>query len=356
MAAADRHSKRWLLYGATGYTGRLIAKRAQRKGLNPILGGRRASALSELARDLNLRYRVLDLSEPDAVRAQLDDIDAVLNCAGPFTATAPAMVDACLRAGTHYLDITGEIPVFEHCHNQDARARERGVALVPGVGFDVVPTDCLAAKLKAALPGATSLVLAFEAEGGPSPGTAKTAVQGLGDGGLVRRGGRLRRVPLAYKTREVTFKKRRRLVVTIPWGDVYTAYVTTGIPDIEVYMSAPPRAVKRLQRLRYIRYLLKLPPVRAWLQRRAGARTRGPDEGTRSTTHCYIYGEVGDGQGGSARGHMVTPNGYTMTVNAALGVVERVLGEGVPGGYYTPALLMGADFAASLPDVEMVVA
>lgn len=345
-------ASRWLVYGAYGYTGRLIASEAVRRGMTPILAGRRRGPLSGLAEKLGLEYRVFSLDDPGAIVEALGDVDLVLHCAGPFSRTAPPMIEACLDRGAHYLDITGEIDVFQHAHGLDARASREGVSLLPGVGFDVVPTDCMALKLKEAMPDAIRLVLAFEAHGGISPGTARTSIEKLAAGGRIRRDGRIVRVPLAWRTREFVFNTRKRIAVSIPWGDVYTAYVSTGIPNIEVYMSARESAIRSLKWLRWVRWLLAIPFVSDWLQRRAGGSANGPDEGRRARTYVYLVGECSDDRGRTRRAKMVTPNGYTLTVLAALGIVEKGLAEGLPAGYHTPGQVMGADFAMGLPGVE----
>lgn len=183
----------WLLYGATGYTGRLIARRAAAEGLRPVLAGRNAAKLVPLAAELSLEHRVFGLGEPAAIRRGLDGVTAVAHCAGPFARTAVPMATACIETGTAYLDITGEIDVFEALHRLGPRARAAGVTLLPGAGFDVVPTDCVAALLAARLPDATQLDLAFLAGGGPSPGSVRTALEGASDGGRIRAG--VRSVP-----------------------------------------------------------------------------------------------------------------------------------------------------------------
>ena len=171
----------WMLYGANGYTGRLAAREAVRRGSSPVLAGRNGDAVAALAQELGMPYQVFGLDDPQSVREALEGVKAVLHCAGPFSATSAPMVDACLATGTHYLDITGEISVFEAVHARHQEARRRDVVLLPGAGFDVVPTDCMAARLVEALPAATSLKLAFDAGGGPSPGTAKTSLERLED-------------------------------------------------------------------------------------------------------------------------------------------------------------------------------
>ncbi|MGN6520560.1 MAG: saccharopine dehydrogenase family protein, partial [Dokdonella sp.] len=281
-------------------------------------------------------------------------IDLVLNCAGRYSRTAAPRLAAGLEQRVHYLDITGEIDVFAHCHRADARARERGIVVAPGVGFDVVPTDGVAALLKRALPGASALVLAFEAGGGTSPGTARTGVEGLARGGRVRIGGEVVAVPLAWKTR--TFVREDgavRSATTIPWGDVYTAYVSTGIPDVEVYLAMPPRAIRSLRRLRLVRPLLGFAPLRAWLQARAGARP-GPDAARRAATQCRIWGEARDAAGAVAHIQIVTPNGYALTATCALDIAAHVLSSQPAGGYRTPSQLMGADHVLGVPGVRVV--
>ena len=345
----------WMVYGANGYTGRMIVAEAVKRGLRPVLAGRNVDELQALAAPHDLPVRAFPLTAPEAVRAGVDGMKLVLHCAGPFSATAAPMLEGCLAAGAHYLDITGEIDVFAHCHAQDARARDAGIVVLPGSGFDVVPTDCMAAMLARDLPSATSLVLAFEAGGGPSPGTAKTSVEGLGNGGRARIGGVLTRVPLAWKTR--TFERadgEARHAMTIPWGDVFTAYVSTGIPDIEVYMGVPPATPAKLRRLRLLGPLLGWGPVQAWLKGQVAKKVRGPSEATRTRTGCTVWGEVRDAAGGEAKRRLETPNGYDLTVTASLGIVERLLrGEPPAPGFRTPSQLMGADYVLSLPGVRL---
>jgi short subunit dehydrogenase-like uncharacterized protein len=343
----------WLLYGANGYTGRLTAREAVRRGLRPVLAGRSETPVAALAAELGLEHRVFDLSDAEAVRFGLEGMGLVLHCAGPFSATSAPMVDACLASGAHYLDITGEIAVFEAVHQRHEEARRRDVVLLPGAGFDVVPTDCMAARLVEALPAATSLQLAFDAGGGPSPGTAKTSVERLGQGGCVRRDGVLTDVPLAWKTRSVPFASGERQAVSIPWGDVYTAHVSTGIPDIEVYLALPPKAIARLRRLRRLQPLLRLGPVQSFLRRRIERGVSGPSDERRAATNVQLWGRVESADQRQVTATMRTPNGYDLTVSASLALVAHLLENAVEGGFYTPSLLMGAGFAESLEGVSL---
>ncbi|MEJ8566613.1 saccharopine dehydrogenase family protein [Elongatibacter sediminis] len=344
---------RWMIYGANGYTGQLTAREAVRRGLRPILAGRNEAAVSRLAEELDLSHAVFDLDDAAAVRRELHGLRLVLHCAGPFSATSQPMIEACLAEGVHYLDITGEISVFENAHRQNDEARRADIVLIPGVGFDVVPSDCLAATLVRALPAATRLTLAFEAGGGPSPGTAKTSVEGLGRGGTVRRDGQLIRVPLAWRSRTIPFAHGERTAVTIPWGDVYTAHISTGVPDVEVYMAVPPATLRRLRRMRWLQPVLGWSPVQKFLKGRIERSVSGPSNERRGKTDAQLWGEVHSADGRTVSATMTTPNGYDLTVLASLGIAGYLLENEVEGGYYTPSLLMGADYASTLPGVTL---
>lgn len=337
----------WMIYGANGYTGELIAREAARRGERPVLAGRSAGRIEPLAHELGCEYRIFDVDRP-----QLDGVSLVLHCAGPFIHTSAPMVRACLAAGVHYLDITGEISVFESVMRRDGDAKERGITLLPGVGFDVVPTDCLAAMLKERLPDAVDLMLAFSGGGGVSAGTQKTILEGLGDGGAIRREGKIVRVPLLHDVREIAFPSGPRLAMTIPWGDVATAWYTTGIPNIRVYRATSPRAVKRLRRVRPFLPLLALGPIKSFLQRRASS-IAGPSERARERSHMELWGRVENRRGAEATMTMTTPEGYALTVLTAIEAVKHILGEPVQAGSFTPAKRFGADFIRTIPGVTV---
>lgn len=339
----------WMIYGANGYTGELIAREARRRSLTPVLAGRSADKVQRLAAELGLESRVFDLADAAALARGLQGISLLLHCAGPFAATAPPMIEACIAAGVHYLDITGEIAVFEYAHAQHERARAAGVVICPGVGFDVIPTDCVAAQLKQALPDATELSLGFDSRSGFSPGTAKTAVEGLAQGGKLRRDGRIVTVPLAYRVRRIDFGDGEKLAMTIPWGDVSTAWYTTGIPNIEVYIPGSPRLIAAARRADWFRRLLGLKPVQHFLKRRVEKTVKGPSESQREQGATYVWGEVRNARGERRSARIRTANGYALTVTGSLAVVELLLRERPAGGAYTPSKLAGADLIARLP-------
>ena len=341
--------KPWMLYGANGYTGELIAREAVRRDLNPVLAGRTAAKLERLAGALGLKARIFDLENATAVGRCIDGAALVLNCAGPFSATAAPMMTACLAAHVHYLDITGEIGVFEHARTLDAAARAAGIVICPGVGFDVIPTDCVAATLKAALPDATHLALGFDSRSPLSPGTAKTSVEGLAQGGKVRRDGRIVSVPLAYKTRRIDFGDGEKLAMTIPWGDVSTASATTGIPNIEVYVPGSPAMVAWAMRANRLKWLLGMGVVQKFMKRRIDRTIKGPSAAKRETQPTFVWGEVTNARGDKRTARIKTANGYSLTVTGALAVVEHLLTQNLPAGAYTPATLIGPDLVMRLP-------
>lgn len=338
-----------LIYGAYGYTGRLIAEEARSQGLKPVLAGRDAQQIRELAAESGLTGLAFDLPDQAALDRALEGRRLVLHCAGPFVHTWRPMAEACLRHGVHYLDITGEIEVFEALAALDTPAREAGVMLLPGVGFDVVPTDCLAAHLKQRLPAATHLTLAFMGGGGFSRGTHRTMLEGLGLGGLLRRDGRIERIPAACKTRQVDFGAGGlRTTVTIPWGDVATAYHSTGIPNVETY-AAMPRAQIRLLRLsRHLGWFFQSRPVQAWLRRKLDRDAPGPAAATRADTRTYVWGEALAPGGVHAAGRLTCANGYSFTARSAVAAARRVLAGDVQPGFRTPSRAFGADFLRSL--------
>ncbi len=329
-----------MIYGANGFTGRLVAKEAIWRKLRPILAGRSAAPIEALAAEHGLPARIFDLGDSAAARTALADVAVVANCAGPFAATSRPLIDACLATGTHYLDITGEIAVFVAARRRDEEARTAGIVLCPGVGFDVVPTDCLAAVLKEALPDATQLALGFDVVGVPSPGTARTMVAGLGLGGRIRANGAIVAVPFAHRSRTIDFGRGGTAAVTIPWGDVATAYFSTGIPDIEVYVPAPPAALAFMHAASFLRPVLGTSVAQALLQRWA-RKAKGPSEAALLGETAYVWGEATNAAGARRTARVTTPNGYRFTASATVMAIAHVLATRPAGGYSTPSQLMG---------------
>ena len=341
-----------MVYGATGYTGELIVAEAVRRGMRPVVAGRSREKVDALAARFGLEGRTVSVDDPVALAAALRGMSLVLHCGGPFFRTYQQMLGGCLAVNAHYLDITGEITVFEGCARRDADAKGAAIVVMPGVGFDVVPSDCLAASLKAALPGATSLELAFGGGAGLSRGTAKTMVAGLGMGGAVRRGGKIRTVPLAHAVKVIPYRDKSRLSVSIPWGDVSTAYRSTGIGDIVVYRAAPPGQIRGMKIARYLGPLLASSLVQRWLTARIERGSAGPEEAVRAKYPMQLWGRVHDGSR-AVEGTLVTPEGYSLTALTAVECVHRVLTGGVTAGYQTPSSAFGAGFVTTIAGCDL---
>jgi len=346
--------QQWLLYGATGYTGRLTAELAMHRGLEPILAGRNAERLKPLARKLGAEHRVFDLQDSVTLREALRGVTAVLHMAGPFSATAVPMLDACLSTGCHYLDISGEVASFQELYARHERAVAAGVVLMPGVGFDVVPTDCIAAMLHVALPDATELELAFIGLGTiPSPGTTKGWVEGLGRNGLVRSGGELVEVTIGSRARRVTFPSREAQCIAVPLADVVSAHVSTGIANIAVYVAVPDFAHLGIKLLAASRPLFAKPLVQSLLKRLAGWAVKGADETGRSASRFEVWGEARNAAGAVASATLSTPDGYAFTADASLRCLERVLSGALSPGATTPAKALGPEFVLACDDVKL---
>lgn len=340
----------FLIYGANGYTGELITRYAVERGMKPIVAGRNAIKIEELAKKHHLEYRVFSLDETDRVDAALQEVDMVLHCAGPFSITSRPMVEACFRNKKHYTDITGEIAVFEACARLDERAKDAGIMVMPGVGFDVVPSDCLARHLKDRLPSATHLSLAFYGMGRISHGTQATMTMNIGKGGAIRKDGKITPVPAAWKTREIDFGEVTKTGVTIPWGDVATAYYSTGIPNIEVFTVMPRQNLKMLKASRYLGWLLATGPVQNYLQKQIPPG--GPSDEERAKGKMVMWGEATDLNGNRVESRMHGPEGYTMTALTSLNIAQKILDGNFEVGFQTPAKAYGADLVLEIDGVE----
>jgi short subunit dehydrogenase-like uncharacterized protein len=344
-----------MIYGANGYTGTLAARLARHRHLSPVLAGRHAEHIRPLANELGFESRIFDLADPAVAAANLKDVAAVLHCAGPFSATSRPMLAACLRAATHYLDITGEIAVFEDIHSRNQELRSAGIVAIPGVGFDVVPTDCLAAMLKRELASATHLKLAFKSRYGKlSPGTARTMFEGMPEGGRIREAGRIVKVPSAYKVETIPFTDAlSATAVTIPWGDVATAYYSTGIPNIEVFVGMPETQIGKMKIPGFMRWFLGLPPVQTVMKAQIARWVKGPTAEQRARDEVYVYGEAWDEAGHKVAMRLRTREAYTLTAESAVTATLKVMEGRLAPGVYTPSMAFGADYVMELEGTKL---
>lgn len=341
-----------LIYGATGYTGRLITTAAVELGLRPVLCGRNEAKLEAAAAPLGLEYRVASLTEPDRLATALCGIEVVLHAAGPFSSTSRPMIDACLGAGTHYLDIAGEVPVVEDLVRRDADARARRIMIMPAVGFDVVPSDCLAAHVARRLPTASRLVIGLSGLRFATRGSAKTLAEHAGRGVLVRRDGLITPVPAGALSHAFDYGAGPRLSLNISWGDVSSAFYTTGIPNIEVYFEATPMLRLMLMASRHLGRILSTGPWQTWLKACADLLPEGDSEEERAEVAMVIVAEAEDGAGRHVAARLRTPEAYAFSGITAAAIAQRVLQGDLEIGFQTPARLYGPDFVLSFAGVD----
>jgi short subunit dehydrogenase-like uncharacterized protein len=343
-----------IIYGSYGYTGSIIAQMAAGSGQPVVLSGRNPARLEQQAGELNLPFRAVSLGDAGAMDALLSDALLVIHCAGPFLHTWKPMAEACLRNGCHYLDITGEIDVFESLKKLDERFRQAGVMALPGAGFDVVPSDCLAMMLKERLPDAVTLELAFAGLGGGiSRGTSLSAAERAGTGGAIRRNGRLVPVATAALTREVDFGRGPKPVVSIPWGDLSTAYTSTGIPEITVYMAVPMKIIRLMRFSRILNPLLRTRAVRNLLKKWIGSRPEGPTPGQRESGRSIFRARAANAEGREVFAGLITPEGYRLTALTAWHIAGKVAQGELKIGYQTPSSAYGSGLILEIPGCRL---
>jgi short subunit dehydrogenase-like uncharacterized protein len=347
--------KTWMLYGANGYTSLLTIPKALEAGLRPILAGRTRSAIEPLARKYDLPYRVFPLDDVARVAREVEDCELVLHCAGPFIDTASVMLQACLRSRTHYLDITGEMAVFEMAAGLSGVASEAGVMLLPGVGFDIVPGDCLALQLKQLMPDATRLHLAVQNFIGFTRGTMKSLVRILGTTGQkVRRNGVLVDVPPFGNRRQVQFFDKPVMVYSLALADPFTAYYTTGIPEIEIFSDFLSQPYFDLRLLGPLMRAAKVGAIADALVRGLDAVYQSPGQDVLDRTRMFIWGEARNARGETVERLITTDNAYVFTADASVACVRRTLEGTVKPGYQTPARVFGGDFLFEIPGGRLI--
>jgi short subunit dehydrogenase-like uncharacterized protein len=341
----------WMIYGATGYTGVLLAEEAVRRGHRPLLAGRNAANLGPLAARLGLEYRAIPLEDLAALRDAVGSAALILHAAGPYFHSNRPMLEACLATGTPYLDINGEVSELEQAFQVAEQARERGIAVIPGVGFSVAASDCLAAYVAARVPDATTLTIAIHTGATASPGTVKGTLETIAQSetGCVRRGGVLEPHPYGQGARVFRFPGGARLAAPIPWGDLVTAYYTTGIPNITTYMAYPPRLIRLMGGLRLLSGALKFAPLRRAALGWAGRTVIGPDALLRRTARSEVFVRAENAAGDAAEGWLETVEAYRFTAEAGIRAVEQALARR-PRGVLSPAQAFGVDFALSVPE------
>lgn len=315
--------KTLMIYGATGYTGRMAAEHAKKLGLNLLIAGRNAERLAALSAELDAPYRVFT-----ADASQLEGVDVLLNFAGPFAQTAAALMRACIANGTDYLDITAEINVYRLAEQLGSGA---DVMLLPGVGWDVVPTDCLAMHVASRVPQPHSLKIALQVPGAMSRGSAMSVGEIIGAGVMARVDGHLVATPDA-QPQYLDFGDGPALCAPLSFGDLVTAWHSSAIPNIEMFVHITGEAFPEGD--------LSLLPD-------------GPTQAQRDAHRARAVAEVTGIDGTVVRSVIETVNGYSYTPLAAVEAARRVLGGERRPGFETPAKLFGMGFAQTIAGTQI---
>lgn len=350
IGTQGRTTMQWMIYGATGYTGQLVVEEAIKRGHRPTLAGRNPDKLDVIAEKYDLDYMAFHLDDERTIAEAIAGVDIVYHAAGPFIHTAEPMIRACLATNTHYLDITGEIRVFEQTYSFDEVARKVGVSLISGAGFDVVPSDCLGAYVAGKVMGATHLETAIFGFHGASAGTTKSLLEILPTSWYSRRDGKLINAPFGQESITLELPDgKRRYAMGSPWGDLSVSYRTTGIPNITSYVAVPP-VLAGVARASYpiVSRLLKNGAIRSLAKDLAERFASPPDETARTQNKSYIYAQARNANGHSASAWLTTLEPYHYTAKIAVLAVER-LAELNPVGALTPVQAFGMDFTL---DVE----
>ena len=325
-------TRKLIIYGATGYTGSLVARQAKAAGLDFVIAGRDATKLEVLSQDLDVPYAAFSVDTVAELAMALAEYDVVLNCAGPFAKTAEPIMRACIEVGAHYLDITAEFNVYTLAESLSVEARSGGSMLLPGAGWDVVPSDCLAVHTVAKVEKPQRLRIALQVAGSMSRGSAISAAEIMAVGLLARVDGEIVAVPDA-KTAEFNFGNGYVECYPLSFGDLITAWHSTQVPNIEMFVHVTGAAFPEGD-------LSALPD--------------GPSEAEKTANRAMVVADVLGEDGSFASSMIDTVNGYTYTPLAAIEAARRVLAGEFRRGFTTPAMVFGSDFAGSIADTRII--
>ncbi len=346
-----------MIYGATGFAGKRIAREAIIQGLTPILAGRSKVQLEEIGLELGLETRCLSLEEPTEVSASLTDVALLVNAAGPFIFTATALRQACIETGTNYIDITGEMGVLSASLELNARAEKTGVFIVSCAGFDVVGSDCLAKSLASSLNSPSQLFLALIEGSKFSKGTVSAFIHQLPKGFFCLRNSQLVKIAPGTMCKTVNLGFRYQHLMPFPWGDLVTAKVSTGIENIITYAGCNKLdAYFSRIILPVLGFVYRSKTILNWRITRLNSRHRNPTNDELNTCKTYIWGRVENEAGDAKEGLLETPDGYRFTDISVVHAVTHFLEGKFDGlsGAMTPSQAFGLDFAENLPGVKRV--
>ena len=341
-----------LIYGATGFTGRAISIQAKRSGLDILLAGRNPDNLKPLSKAIDVPYLAADVRDCAQLDKATSAAGVVVNVAGPFQDTAAPVLESCMRTQAHYLDVSGELSSFLLCQRYHQRALERGIMVMPGLGFVVAPSDCLAAYLKQCMPDAETLRIAFSRVDLVSRGTMRAMLGMVRKNVCIRRHGELVMLPVGQLERRFDFGQGGRTSAALSWADLVTAYESTGIPNIETYAEMGPWLRGAYQLGAWYAEPLRMVPARWASEMLLRVWPEGPDEKTRAGKRRVIVAEV-ENRGRWLRSARLTlPDGYTITPPIVINALQELAKGQVRTGFSTPAQVFGADFILGCPGVS----
>lgn len=349
-------SPQLLIYGVSGYTGALISRRAAALGLDHIVAGREPELVKAHAQTVQQPYKVFALDDAQALITQLQGVKVVLNAAGPFKYTNVPLIEACLAAGAHYVDLAGEVPELRVAARYDEQAKAAGITIIPGVGLGVVPTDVIASRLKALMPEATSLDLGFETVGGASRGTLGSMLSQLRDPGHRRVDGQLVSAEPAEQTRQVALPHGQRTMVLNPWrADLWSAWQTTQIPHITTWIALPgPLRVMMRGKLRGMLWRSSL-----WqhlLKRIIRRLPAGPSAAQLAAGSSTCWGQIQNAQGATITATLTGPEAYLFSAETATRVASLLLTtRQLPSGCLSPTLALGDTLLDDMEGVKLTI-
>ena len=318
------------ILGATGYTGRLCAHEAVRAGLQVRLAGRRREALEALASRTGAdAVTVADTADERSLVALAESSDVLLSTVGPYAVLGKPVVEAALRGGCHYLDVTGEVEFLRWVYAHDALARGAGLTFLPGVGFDGVPGDLLAALAAERLDGRVleARVAYAMRNVRPSRGTARTMLGALQT---------TSRQPLWQAPFPPPVGRRPALPAPMP--EVVTLERSTGATVTQAYLAsrlaplAAPLAAPAGAALR----ALATTPAWSLVQRAVDLLPEGASAESRARSEALVVAEVRSATG-SATAWARLRDIYGVTATIAVAYAQRLLAGDLPRGVLTPS-------------------
>ena len=331
-----------LLYGITGFTGRLVASEFIWQNIPFIAAGRNEhairNALLASKASAHTEVRVFGLDHHAPIVEHLKGITVVLNCAGPFSRTAAALAKAAIAAGCHYLDLAGEIEEHEAVRALSASAIGSGSMLMPGVGFGCVPTDVAAVEASRRLnEPVAELLIAYETNGGASRGTLESVLRGIHKKGLQRRSNKLVAVSPGAERQKIDLGGGEVLLVTNPWrADQVTAFFSTRAREITTLANFPLPA----------RLLMSYPgfaesKAGKWLvEKIISATKQGPSEAEMASGSTRILAIATSASGKSREARIAGPDAYLYTARTAALVAKKVLAGAIAPGFAAPSSIV----------------